>query len=160
MISRLILFIATGFGAGMLRPIPGTYGTLVGMAIYLLLIILKLSDLAYICVTVAIFFIGVYVSTKAEVILGQKDSGAIVIDEIMGYLVTMFLIRLNFWTLVISFCVNRFMDIYKPLPARNIHVLRGGWGVMFDDLVSSIYANMVMHLVVFMLFREAPSLPV
>ena len=156
MISRLILFIATGFGSGKLRPIPGTYGTLVGMAIYLLLILLKISDLTYLCVTAAIFFIGVYVSTKAEVMLGQKDSGAIVIDEIMGYLVTMFLIHLNFWTLVISFGVNRFMDIYKPLPARNIHVLRGGWGVMFDDLVSSIYANMVMHLVVYILFRQAP----
>jgi phosphatidylglycerophosphatase A len=156
MVSRLILFIATGFGSGMLRPIPGTYGTLVGMAIYLSLVFLKLSDLSYLGVTAAVFFIGVYVSTKAEVILGKKDSGSIVIDEIMGYLVTMFLIQLTFWTLVISFFVNRFMDIYKPMPARNIHVLRGGWGVMFDDLVSSIYANMVMHLVVFILFRDAP----
>jgi len=154
MISRLILFIASGFGAGFLRPIPGTYGTLVGMGIYLVMKILRLDSLGYLGTMAAIFFIGVYTSTKAEIILGQKDSAPIVIDEILGYLVTMFLITLNFWTLVISFCVNRFLDIYKPFPARTIHVLKGGWGVMFDDLISSIYANLVMHLVVFILFRK------
>jgi len=147
-ISRIILFIATGFGTGFLPPFPGTYGTLVGMVFFILLRIFGVSHLNYLLITMGIFFVGVYTSTKAEVILKKKDSTHIVIDEIMGYLVTMLMIPLTFWTLVVSFFINRFLDIYKPSPARNIHVLKGGWGVMLDDLVSSIYSNLVMHTII------------
>lgn len=148
MISRLILLIASGFGAGYLPPFPGTYGTLVGMGVYILLILLKVEPLEYIIVVAGIFFLGVYTSTKAEIIVGTKDSSHIVIDEILGYLLTMFLIPLSFKTLVISFFINRFLDITKPFPASKIHQLKGGWGVMFDDVVSGIYSNLVMQTLV------------
>ncbi len=158
MISRLILLIASGFGSGYLPPFPGTYGTLVGMAVYILLRILKVGPLDYMIVTAAIFFIGVYTSTKAEVIIGTKDSGHIVIDEIFGYLLTMFLIPLGFKMLVLSFFINRFLDITKPFPAKNLHHLRGGWGVMFDDLISGIYSNLVMQTLV-IIFSVGPIQP-
>lgn len=158
MISRIILFIATGFGTGFLPPFPGTYGTLVGMAVCIVLRVFGVSDLDYLLITLGIFFVGVYTSTKAEVMLKSKDSGRIVIDEVFGYLITMFMVPLTFWLVLISLFINRFMDIYKPAPARHIHVLRGGWGVMYDDLISGIYSNLVMRLIVIMVTLQ-PTQP-
>ena len=110
--------------------------------------------------TLIVFFIGVCTSTKAEVMLQKKDCGPIVIDEIMGYLVTMFMIPWNFWIFLASFPVFRFFDIYKPHPARRIHIMRGGWGVMMDDFAAGVYSNLVLHLVVYITISAPQTAPV
>ncbi len=99
---------------------------------------------------IAVFTVfAVWVSGEAEKIFNKKDSGLIVIDEMAGLLVTMFLIPWNVKTLVTGFLLFRFMDIAKPFPIRRLEsTLPGGWGVVGDDVLAGIYANAVLRVVI------------
>lgn len=103
---------------------------------------------AYLFITAALFALGVWASGIAEGELGSKDPPQIIVDEVFGYLVTMFGISLSFKSVVIGFLLNRVLDIVKPYPAGRMQRLRGGIGIMGDDLVSSIYANIVLRIVI------------
>ena len=96
------------------------------------------------CVVVTL--VGIWAAGRAERVLGGKDPGAIVIDEVAGMTLSALLIPLTFWALAVAFLLFRVFDIVKPPPARASQHLSGGFGVMVDDLIAGLYALAVLAL--------------
>ena len=139
--------MATGCYAGYSPVAPGTFGTLVAIPLCYLLSRLGLVH--------GILFLGlftgfaVWMSGEAEKVFKKKDSSLIVIDEIAGLLVTLFLIPWNVKSVVIGFFLFRLMDIAKPFPIRRLETkLPGGWGVVGDDVLAGIYANVALRMAI------------
>jgi phosphatidylglycerophosphatase A len=144
-VNGIYLAVATGLGTGLMRPAPGTWGTLVGIPLAYFLS--RLGPTGYAIFTIVLFIFGVKASSYAEEYFEKADARAIVIDEVVGYLVTMFLLPATFWNLVWAFFLFRAADVAKPWPARAIDRAKaGGLGVMADDVFAAIYANLGVHL--------------
>lgn len=154
----LIKLIATGCYTGYTPLAPGTAGSLIGVIIYLG--IYKFSWLSYLLILIALSLFGVYISNKAtSYFFKEKDSKRIVIDEIIGFLITMFLIipsEIDFSEVLLfryskfviaGFLIFRVIDILKPFPLRRLEKLPGGWGVMCDDILAGVYANIIMRVI-------------
>lgn len=149
LLARPDLLLALGFGAGLSPVAPGTVGTLVAIPIYLLLA--QLHWATYLLVVTVGFIAGCWISARAATRLGAHDHGAIVWDEVIGYLLTMSPLPWlagkpgSIWATVLGFAVFRALDILKPWPIswvdRKIH---GGIGVMGDDAVAGLMAAVVM----------------
>jgi phosphatidylglycerophosphatase A len=145
--EKLITFLATGFGSGLVPVAPGTAGTLVGVLICLLCLPMSwIVRLFFVLVLLALSF---YVSGQAEKIYQKKDDQRIVIDEIIGLQITMLPVAINALNLCAGFVLFRIFDIFKPFPVRNLQELPGGWGVVSDDVGAGIYAGFVMWLLKF-----------
>jgi phosphatidylglycerophosphatase A len=146
---KLILAISSGLGTGYFPVAPGTAGSLLGLAIAVPFM-LKGGDIGgpvYVILSAAIFFAGVWAAGEAEKIHGEQDCGKIVVDEVAGMLVTLYLLPATWLYLIVGFFAFRFFDIVKPFPARTIDQrMHGGFGVMLDDIVAGIYANLSLHL--------------
>lgn len=143
---RAALWVATGFGAGKAPIAPGTVGTLLGIPLFLILSVLP--PVAYAVVVLVLFLGGGWICQIAEEGLGERDAPAIVWDEIVGFLITMFLAPAGWRWLVIGFLLFRLFDIWKPFPIRAMERLEGGFGVMADDAVAGIFACLVLQLLV------------
>lgn len=104
--------------------------------------------------TVVITFIGIFVGNKVEADWG-KDSYRVVIDEVAGQMVTLLFVALTPINLIIGLVLFRFFDMVKPLGIRKMEDLKGGAGVMLDDVLAGIYANVVLQLVIFMMGHYA-----
>lgn len=142
-----IYFIAFGFASGLMPIAPGTWGTLAAIPIYLL--IAGLSWEAYLILTIAAFILGVVVCDKVSAELGVHDYSGIVWDEVVGYLLTMFLVPISALWMVIGFFLFRIFDIWKPGPIRYVdHHVHGGLGIMLDDVMAAIPAWLVLQLLV------------
>ena len=143
------LAIAT-FGVGYLPLIPGTFGSMVGVAIFLLLQVWPLQ-LVFISVIVVL---GVWAASRTERLLGLKDPGKVVVDEVAGQMIS--LMPLAFFALdgpwfvwvIVSFNLFRLFDIFKPYPAHRFEALPGGFGIMADDLVAGIYGAIGTAIVI------------
>ena len=140
-------FIAFGFGSGLMPFAPGTWGTLSAIPVYLL--IAKAPWALYLAVTVAAFGLGVVVCDKVSRELGVHDYAGIVWDEVVGYLLTLFLVPLTVHWMIIGFLLFRLFDIGKPGPIRRVdkHVT-GGLGIMLDDVLAAIPAWVCLQLLV------------
>lgn len=153
----LTLAIATGLGSGLSPVAPGTVGT--GLAVAFYLIFVQISGArgggwpAYLIVGALITAVGVWAAGRAEPLFGKKDAGQVVIDEIAGYWVTMFALPSTWPWALAGFAAFRLFDIWKPWPIHGLQRIRGGWGVMIDDLLAGIYACAVLHLTAFVLSR-------
>ncbi|MDH3514031.1 MAG: phosphatidylglycerophosphatase A [Gammaproteobacteria bacterium] len=144
---KLTHFLAFGFGAGKLTRAPGTFGTLVGIPVYLLL--QPLSPLIYGVVVLVLFSLGVWLCHVTEKDLGMHDHPGIVWDEIVGYLITMFMAPAGWEWMVLGFFLFRLFDIWKPFPIRQIERrIQGGLGNMLDDALAAVYAWFVLQAVV------------
>ena len=142
-------FIAFGFGSGLLPIAPGTWGTLAAMPIYWLLS--GASWMVYLTMTLLAFGLGVFVCDKVSTDLGVHDYSGIVWDEVVGYLLTMFLVPVSISWMIIGFLLFRVFDIWKPQPIRYVDQhTQGGWGIMLDDVLAAIPAWMVMQLLIWM----------
>jgi phosphatidylglycerophosphatase A len=141
-----IHFLALGFGSGLLPKAPGTYGTLAAIPIYLLLAPFSMS--VYLAVVIVMSLAGIYICGKAAEDAGVHDHGAIVWDEIVGFLITMFMVPLTWQSIVVGFILFRIFDIFKPWPIsfidKNVH---GGLGIMLDDVLAGIAALACMHII-------------
>jgi phosphatidylglycerophosphatase A len=93
---------------------------------------------------------GVWCSNAGERAFRKKDDGRVVIDEVAGYLVTMLWIPQTWVTLTVGFFLSRILDIVKPFPAYRSQKLKSGWGIMVDDLIAAVYANLLLRLVIYM----------
>lgn len=142
---QLIRFIATGCYSGYSPIAPGTAGSILGLLIFWLIPGFRGYLLLSICMIT--FFIGVWAATQVEKMEKKKDSGIIVIDEIVGmWLSLVFLpISMHFIWWIGAFFLFRLFDIIKPFPAGRSQSLKGGWGVMIDDVFAGIYANLVLQ---------------
>ena len=141
-------FLALGFGSGLLKPGPGTWGTLAAVPIYwLMTVVLILSLDTYLSVVMVCFVFGVFLCGKTAADVGEHDHGAIVWDEIVGFLVTMLAIPPTLINLVLGFALFRLFDIAKPWPIsvidRSVH---GGFGIMIDDVIAGFAACALLHL--------------
>jgi phosphatidylglycerophosphatase A len=143
--KTVILFIAQGAYSGRSPFAPGTAGTVVGVLLYLLM--KGLGPAWYLAAAAAVIVIGIWTADRAEVVLGKKDAQSIVIDEIAGYLVAMFLVPSGWGFIVAGFFLFRFFDIAKPWPLKRLQDLHGGVGVMLDDIGAGIYTNVVLQVV-------------
>jgi phosphatidylglycerophosphatase A len=145
--KKSVVLLATGCYAGYVPLAPGTFGTLVAIPLcYLLSIVGPLEGVLFIG---AFGGVAVWISGEAEKVFKKKDSGLIVIDEMAGFLVTMFLIPWGWKSMVIGFFLFRLMDIAKPFPIRRLEsTWPGGWGVVGDDVLAGVYANVILRLMV------------
>jgi phosphatidylglycerophosphatase A len=133
-------FIAFGAGAGLARRAPGTWGTLAALPLYLLAqwaggwpIVVGLA--------VAIFFAGIWASSVTGAALGVADHGGIVIDEIAAFLLVLAAVPFAWQWIAVAFLLFRVFDIAKPWPISVAdRRIKGGFGVMFDDLLAAAYA--------------------
>lgn len=141
-----LYFIAFGFGTGLLPKAPGTWGTLAGIVVYLIIAPLPLSY--YLVLTVAAFILGVWVSEKVCQELGTHDYGGVVWDEVVGYLLTMINAPAGIGWIICGFILFRIFDIWKPEPIRYIdRHIKGGVGVMFDDALAAIPAWLILQAI-------------
>lgn len=138
-------FMAFGFGSGLMPTAPGTWGTLAAIPIYLLLV--NASWGLYLVVTLIAFLFGVFICNKVSKELGEHDYGGIVWDEIVGYLLTMFLAPSGLVWIVIGFILFRIFDIWKPQPIGWVDErVQGGLGIMLDDVLAAIPAWIILQL--------------
>lgn len=141
-----IHFLSLGFGSGLAPFAPGTFGTLAAIPVYLL--IFSLSPGVYLIITLFCFLIGIYLCGKTSKALGVEDHPAIVWDEIVGYLITMFMVPAGWLWLVIGFVLFRLFDILKPWPIRLLdRRIKGGLGIMLDDILAGVFAALVIQFV-------------
>lgn len=141
----MVLFLATGFYSGYSPVAPGTAGSVVGVAVYFLL--LPLGWPVYAAVTLAAAILGIWVSGRAETLFGQKDSQHIVIDEIAGQLIALFMAPPVWWAILAGFGLFRLFDIAKFWPISACEKLKGGAGVMLDDVAAGLLALAALHII-------------
>jgi len=143
--KTVVKLIATGLGSGYSPFAPGTAGTLVAIPLYLALS--PLSWPLYLASVSALTLLAVYASGEAERIFDRKDSPRIVIDEIVGFLWSLFLVGPTAGRIAAAFFLFRIFDILKPPPARWCQDrLPGGWGVVMDDVAAGIWANVALQV--------------
>ena len=167
-------YVAMGLatcGVGLIPLAPGTWGSAVGVGLYLALALgaergfdsavtrgLDLSPQTFPLVlnTVLLLAIllvslaGTWAATRAEKLLGKKDPGAVVVDEVAGQLITLLFVpwRAGGWMVFAGFIAFRVFDIWKPYPIRRLEGLGGGLGIMADDMLAGFYAAAAMSLLV------------
>jgi len=140
--EKLIKLLATGFGSGLVSFAPGTFGTLVGVVICLLC--LPLTWFLRLLIVIALSALSIYIAEQAEKIYQKKDDQRIVIDEIIGFQITMLPVAITVLHLCVGFVLFRIFDILKPFPINNLQRLPGGWGVVIDDIAAGIYAGVIL----------------
>lgn len=144
------LWLATGFGLGYAPVASGTFGSLPGIAIVALYAWAGLSPAWQIAISLIAVVLAVPICDAAEEHFGGKDDGRIVADEYLTFPLAMlglpWLDAAHWWVLPMAFVVTRLMDILKPWPARQIQALRGGYGIVADDVFASLYALALNHL--------------
>ena len=145
-IDYLALAIAT-CGVGYLPLMPGTFGSLVGVGIFL---VLSRTAVGLVVSIVAITIVGIWAGSRTEALAGRKDPGKIVVDEVAGQLIAslplVFVTQWSIAAVIVSFVLFRFFDIVKPYPANRLQDLEGGLGVMCDDLVAGVYAAVLVTI--------------
>lgn len=128
--------LASVFGAGYAPVASGTVGSFVTVgAIWLL----PLTPLRIAVAVVVVILVGIWAGSRVERVLGKKDPGVIVIDEVAGMLLSVILLPRTIPVLITAFLLFRLFDIWKPFPARESQALTGGVGVMVDDLIAGFY---------------------
>ena len=140
----LSLAVTTVFGLGYVPVAPGTFGSAAGLVVWALL---PASVVAQGVAIAVVLILGSWTGAAAERHFGQCDPGPIVIDEVMGMLVTLYFIPVGWVGAIVGFFVFRAVDVVKPYPADRLERLPGGLGVMADDLMAAIYANLALRAV-------------
>jgi len=143
--NSFILLLATGFGVGFSPLVPGTMGTLVAIPLYLILS--SIPSPVYEWTVITFFFLASWISDRAQTYWGKKDDQRIVIDEIMGFFIAMMWMPRKATFMIIGFFIFRFFDILKPPPIRRLEKVGGGYGVVLDDVMAGVYANIVLQVI-------------
>lgn len=154
---KLAVFFATGAGFGYSPVASGTVGTLWGLPlVYVMQGFPVWGQAAY---ALTLTLLAIPVCHAAEAVFGRKDDGRIVADEFMTFPVGLVGLPLHPALLVFAFVTNRFFDILKPPPAAQLQRLRGGWGIVVDDLVAALYSLVLNHLFYHLVIQGARALP-
>jgi phosphatidylglycerophosphatase A len=144
-LSNPVLLLAFGFGSGLAKKAPGTCGTVAAIPLYVLLA--QSGNLIYSLMTVIATAAGCWICGQAAEKLGEHDFGGIVWDEVAGYLITMWLIPFSWLNIALGFILFRLFDIFKPWPIKVAdRRVQGGFGIMLDDVLAGVFANLVLNL--------------
>jgi phosphatidylglycerophosphatase A len=142
---RRFAVLVCSFGYVGFFPIaPGTAGSAVGLIVYLALRWLGVMYLV-LPLVIALLVLGVWLGGAAEAALGSIDPGPVVIDEVMGMLLTLAMVPVNWIGMTLGFVIFRALDVAKPYPAQRFERLPGGLGMMADDAMAAVYANLLLH---------------
>ena len=153
---KFVVDAATCGFIGRIPFAPGTFGSIPGLLFYLLLS--RLDPLVAAGCIIGFIFLAVWIAGKAEQSLQLKDPGCIVIDEIAGMAATFFALPLNFYLGVIGFVLFRVLDILKPFPIGYLdRNLKGGYGVVMDDVAAGIISNLILHVLLYVLSGFIPG---
>ena len=148
--TRLAVFVATCGYCGYFPIAPGTAGSAAGLVFYLL-VWWSGSPIVEVGLIVALFAAGVWAGTIAERYFGGIDPGPIVLDEVVGMLMTLAFIPVGWSGALAGFVLFRIFDVFKPYPAGRFEKLHGGLGVMADDAMAAVYANLTLRMVMWLL---------
>jgi phosphatidylglycerophosphatase A len=142
--QRFAVFICSFGYVGFFPFAPGTVGSAAGILLY---IVCRSAGILYleIPIIIGLFAAGVALTVPAEKALGCIDPGPIVIDEVMGMMITLALVPVGWGGMLLGFLLFRALDVFKPFPARQLEQLHGGFGVMSDDVMAAIYANLLLR---------------
>jgi phosphatidylglycerophosphatase A len=143
-ITRLALAIATVGGVGYAPFAPGTFGSAAGLLVWWLL---GPSAIAQGVAIVAIFAAGIWSAAACERHFCRTDPGHVVVDEVVGMLITLFLNPVGWGGAFVAFLLFRVADVVKPFPANRFEQLHGGLGVMADDAMAAVYANLALRAI-------------
>lgn len=138
------MFICSFGYVGFFPIAPGTVGSAAGLLVYGICRGLEVPFFE-LPLIVALLLAGVFFTKPCEEDLRCIDPGPIVIDEVMGMLITLFLIPVGWGGMILGFLFFRALDVAKPFPARQLEQLHGGLGVMLDDVIAGIYANLLLR---------------
>lgn len=141
--TRIAVWIATSGPAGYAPVAPGTFGSAVGVGVYLLISGLPLG--AQIAAAVAIILIGTWASAVAARRFNRTDPSHVVVDEVAGQVVTLVGLGANWTMLLAGFLLFRVLDIIKPWPANKLEALHGGRGIMADDVMAALYGHALLR---------------
>ncbi len=145
--KKINFLIATFFGIGKIPGAPGTWASITTAFLFYPLVIQPYLLGGLLTV---IFFLGVYSSGRLEKEMIEKDPSCAVIDEVLGMGVAMLGIRTDWQFTAMALILFRLFDIWKPIPIRRLEKLPGGWGIMCDDLLAGIYANVWIQIGAFL----------
>lgn len=141
-------FAAFGFGAGLSPKAPGTAGTVAAIPIYLLLHHLSFPLWLWLCLLAVMIVAGIWICERAATELGVPDHPGIVWDEIVGFLITMSAVAFSWNNVLAGFVLFRLFDIAKPWPISYLdRRVKGGLGIMLDDIAAGICAGAILYLI-------------
>ena len=148
--DKVALLVSIWFGTGLLPGMPGTFGTAGAIPLYLLINFLNTN---YQGLFLLIMIIGaIWSAHRSQRILCRVDPREIVIDEVAGFLLSVIFIPFTLRNCVAGFFLFRFFDILKPPPIKLIeNKVKGGWGIVFDDLIAGVYAHLCLRFFLYML---------
>ncbi len=148
-LDRFAMIVSSGFYIGYIPFAPATFASFGVLMLYFIipeyLIIGRLWP-----VMIGLFFLGVWTSTRCESIWG-KDPGKVIIDEVVGMMLTLMLVPWNWKTLLCGFFLFRVYDILKPQPVRYLERFPRGWGIMMDDIMAGVYSNITLRIILIMM---------
>lgn len=147
--GAVAVFVASFGYVGFFPFAPGTAGSLAALALFAFIrwVGVPMFELGAI---VAVFAVGVWAASGTEAALGRKDPGIVVIDEVLGMLITLALLPVSIAGVFAGFLIFRALDVIKPYPARRVEDLHGGLGIMADDAVAGVYSYLILRLLLWM----------
>lgn len=140
----IAIALATALGAGYAPVAPGTFGSAAGLVLWWLL---PPSMYAQLAAIIVVFALGSWSGSVAERHFNRTDPGHVVLDEVLGMQITLFLNPVGWVGAIIGFLLFRVADIIKPYPANRLEALHGGFGIMADDAMAAVYSNIALRLV-------------
>ena len=146
----LAVLIASFGYVGFFPIAPGTAGSLAALALFAFIRWIGVTAIELSAI-VAVFAIGIWAAQHTEVALGRKDPGVVVIDEVLGMLITLAVLPLSLAGIAIGFLLFRVLDVIKPYPAAQLEHLHGGLGIMADDAVAGLYSYLALRLCLWMM---------
>jgi phosphatidylglycerophosphatase A len=139
--------LGSGFFTGYLPMIPGTWGSLAALLIYL---IPGFENPSFMFLMISLFIvIGIPIGDRFESVYG-KDPKECTIDEVVGMWITLLFLPRKIWWIIAAFVIWRLMDIVKPFPARQFEKIKGGWGIMLDDITAGLYSFISIQMVIYL----------
>jgi phosphatidylglycerophosphatase A len=142
--GRLAVFVCSFGYVGFFPIAPGTAGSAAGVVLYVVLHWLGVTSFE-LPLAAAFFGLGVWLGAEAEQALGSVDPGPVVLDEVLGMLMTLASVHVNWMGIALGFVIFRALDVIKPFPAGRLERLPGGLGMMADDAMAAVYANLLLR---------------
>ena len=143
MLNIIIKTLSTFFYVGYLPFIPGTFGSIAGAFLFYFA---KDNSFIQISLTLTLIILGFLISGRAEKLFNKKDARRIVIDEVSGMLLALIFIPYDIKLVILAFILFRILDTLKPYPAARLENLPGSTGIMGDDIVAGLYANVILQV--------------
>jgi phosphatidylglycerophosphatase A len=147
--KHLAVLIASFGYVGFFPIAPGTAGSLAALALFAFIRWIGVPSIELFAI-VAVFAIGVWAAQGTERAFDRKDPGVVVIDEVLGMLITLALLPVSLTGIVLGFLLFRVLDVIKPYPAAQLEHLHGGLGIMADDAVAGLYAHVALRACVWL----------